>query len=50
VEQEGIEVFWQERTEAWEMQPDGSYVRTPGDWPDKARHPQDRIRKAINRH
>lgn len=49
VEKESIEVFWKERTEAWEMQADGNYHRTPDGWPDRARHPQDRIRKIINK-
>lgn len=49
VERESIDVFWKERTEAWEMQPDGAYHRTPADWPLRARHPQHRIRKEINK-
>lgn len=49
VRREGIEVFWEERAEAWEMHADGSYALTMQDDLARARHPQQRIRKHISR-
>jgi polyphosphate kinase len=49
VQREAIEMFWEERTDAWEMQADGSYLQTMAGKPGKIRHPQKRIRKHINR-
>jgi polyphosphate kinase len=45
---ETIEVAWEKRTQAWDMQPDGRYLMTPA--PDKGkryRHPQKRNMKKI---
>ncbi len=49
VRREGIEVFWEDRAEAWEMRPDGGYALTVADQLERARHPQRRIRKKINK-
>jgi len=46
---EGIEAFWKKHTEAWEMRPDGGYKLTRSENADKARHPQARIHKRINK-
>lgn len=48
VRRETMAVAWEPRTEAWDMQPDGTYVRTaePDDGR-KYRHPQKRAQKKI---
>jgi polyphosphate kinase len=49
VRREGIEVFWEDRAETWEMRPDGGYTLSVAGQLDRARHPQRRIRKKINK-
>ncbi|MEM1410941.1 MAG: polyphosphate kinase 1 [Pseudomonadota bacterium] len=49
VRKEGLDVFWEARAEAWELQADGSYTLTEPEQPNRARHPQSRIRKLIKK-
>ncbi|KAA9129846.1 polyphosphate kinase 1 [Marinihelvus fidelis] len=49
VRREAIETAWEPRTEAWDMQPDGTYERTPEPDGRKYRHPQKRAQKKIPR-
>ena len=48
VEREGLAVAWEDRAEAWELRPDGEYELVGPEDPQRARHPQQRIRKLIN--
>jgi len=46
---EAIDIAWQEGMQAWDMQPDGTYVMTPRVEGRKYRHPQKRLYKKISR-
>ncbi len=45
VYEETIALPWKEKTQAWDMQPDGEYIGTTESGRKKLRHPQQRLIK-----